>query len=68
MDIAMALEIEVRSKLGPKTYQRFTHRINTEEVTQAELIRRALVHYFDFLDRRELELVSLMQRHAETTK
>jgi hypothetical protein len=59
-------EIKVTFKMGPKTYSRLLHRMKTEEIGQAELFRRALDLYFHHLDTRELQLVSLMQAHADS--
>lgn len=65
MMTSMALEFDLKAKVGPRMYQRFVLYQRLEEVTQAELIRRALDHYFNHLDERQLRLVSLMADHAE---
>lgn len=64
----MALDVEVRFKVGPRTYSRLIHRMKTEECTQSEIFRRAIDMYLNYLDERELRLVSLMQAHADTAK
>lgn len=64
----MALDIELKTKVGPKTYQRFVFHQRNEEVTQAELLRRAMDHYFTHLDERHMKLVSMMQAHAESAE
>lgn len=66
--VASNIDVEIRFKTGSRTYSRVMHRVRTEEVTQSELMRRALDHYLHFLDERELSLVSLMQRHADSAE
>ena len=63
-----AIDIDIKFKVGPRTYSRVIHRVKTEECTQSELMRRAIDMYLHHLDEREMQLVSLMQAHADRSE
>lgn len=65
MTTEMAIDIDIKFKIGPRTYSRLIHRVKTEECTQTEILRRAVDMYLNHLDEREVRLVSLMQAHAD---